>query len=142
MPAVIEVHTLHQKIVVIDEGIVLLGSLNALSQSHSREVMLVMEGEHFARKLLEHEQARAMANPPPACRRCGSNTIDLWRTKRQSWHWRCYAPPATLARTAEGPPAAGRPHCKIYRTFDDLCGGPGDFRTRAAAQADQAIALS
>jgi phosphatidylserine/phosphatidylglycerophosphate/cardiolipin synthase-like enzyme len=92
VPAVIEVHTLHQKIVVIDERIVLLGSLNALSQSHSREVMLVMEGHHFARKLLEHEQARAMANPPRACGRCGSDTIDLRRTQRQSWQWRCYAP--------------------------------------------------
>jgi hypothetical protein len=95
VPTVIEVHTLHQKIVVIDERVVMLGSLNALSQSHSREVMLVMEGHHFARKLLEHEQARAMANPPPACGRCGSKTIDLRRTKRQSWQWRCYAPTST-----------------------------------------------
>jgi hypothetical protein len=90
VPAVVEVFKLHQKIIVIDERIVLFGSLNALSQSNSREVMLVMEGEHFARKLLDHEQARAIA-APPRCGACGGTTLVLHRTVRQGFFWRCYA---------------------------------------------------
>lgn len=88
---VVEVHTLHQKIVVVDERLVLLGSLNVLSQSNSREVMLVMQGECFARKLLDHEHARTFANPP-ICGECSSTKIDLRRTKAKDWYWRCYAP--------------------------------------------------
>ncbi len=89
--SVVEVHTMHQKIVVIDERLVLLGSLNVLSQSNSREVMLVMQGECFARKLLDHEQARTFAKPP-TCGKCGSIKIDLRRTPAKDWYWRCYAP--------------------------------------------------
>lgn len=88
---VVEVHTMHQKVVVIDERLVLLGSLNVLSQSNSREVMLVMHGECFARKLLDHEQARTFAKPP-TCETCGSTKIDLRRTQAKDWYWRCYAP--------------------------------------------------
>ncbi|MGW5656563.1 hypothetical protein [Streptomyces humi] len=43
MPTVVSVNVMHQKIVVIDEQTVLLGSLNSLSQSHSREVMLTIK---------------------------------------------------------------------------------------------------
>nr|WP_282108210.1 hypothetical protein [Streptomyces liliiviolaceus] len=37
-------HVMHQKIAVIDERTVMLGSLNALSQSNTREVILTMRG--------------------------------------------------------------------------------------------------
>jgi len=60
---VVEVNVMHQKIVVVDENVVLLGSLNTLSQRRSREVMLVMRGTHFARKLLAHEHAAEFASP-------------------------------------------------------------------------------
>ena len=53
---------MHQKIVVIDEHTVLLGSLNSLSQSRSREVMLTIKGGHFARKILTHEHAEDSRN--------------------------------------------------------------------------------
>jgi phosphatidylserine/phosphatidylglycerophosphate/cardiolipin synthase-like enzyme len=105
VPAVVEVYKLHQKIVVIDERVVLFGSLNTLSQSNSREVMLVMEGEHFARKLLDHEQAHAFA-APPRCGECGNTTIVLHRNIRQSWHWRCYA------RTGPADSAGRRARCR------------------------------
>jgi phosphatidylserine/phosphatidylglycerophosphate/cardiolipin synthase-like enzyme len=105
VPTVVEVFKLHQKIIVIDERIVLFGSLNALSQSNSREVMLVMEGEHFARKLLDHEQARAIA-VPPRCGACGSTTLVLHRTVRQDWFWRCYAPTGAIG--PKGRPARCR----------------------------------
>ncbi|WP_239312976.1 AAA domain-containing protein [Plantactinospora mayteni] len=92
---VVEIHEMHQKIVVIDEHTVLLGSLNVLSQKQSREVMLVMKGSHFARKLLEHERANDLAAPPPRCGKCGSVMVDLRLYVKDGWHWRCYAPAPT-----------------------------------------------
>ncbi|WP_407700020.1 phospholipase D-like domain-containing protein [Streptomyces liliiviolaceus] len=41
---VVSIHVMHQKIAVIDERTVMLGSLNALSQSNTREVILTMRG--------------------------------------------------------------------------------------------------
>ncbi|HEX6968097.1 MAG TPA: AAA domain-containing protein [Micromonosporaceae bacterium] len=86
---VVEINEMHQKIVVIDEETVLLGSLNALSQSRTREVMLTVRGAHFARKLLEHEHAKTFA-APPRCGACGDTKIDLRRGK-SDWYWRCYS---------------------------------------------------
>ncbi|BFU43901.1 AAA domain-containing protein [Krasilnikovia sp. MM14-A1004] len=103
VPTVVEVYKLHQKIVVIDERLVLLGSLNTLSWRDTREVMLVMEGEYFARKLLKHEQAHAMARPP-RCGQCGATTIALRRTVRQGWYWRCYAPTGDTGGDGEPTP--------------------------------------
>ncbi|MEU3539161.1 phospholipase D-like domain-containing protein [Streptomyces paromomycinus] len=60
---VVPMNVMHQKIAVIDERMVMLGSLNVLSQRWTREVMLTMRGAHFARKLLEHEHAAVFAAP-------------------------------------------------------------------------------
>lgn len=87
---VVLVHELHQKIIVIDAETVLIGSLNVLSQKQTREVMLAMHGRHFARKLLEHENAEVFAKPP-VCGSCGASTIDLRRTAPKGWYWRCFA---------------------------------------------------
>ncbi len=87
--AVVEINVMHQKIVVIDEKIVLLGSLNVLSQSRTREVMLVMHGAHFARRLLQDERAEDFASPP-RCGACRGTKIDLRRYRTGDWHWRCY----------------------------------------------------
>ncbi|MFD9064657.1 AAA domain-containing protein [Kitasatospora purpeofusca] len=87
-PSVIPVNVMHQKIVVIDEKTVLLGSLNALSQSHSREIMLTVRGAHFARKILEHEHAEDFARPP-RCGSCRRDQVDL-RRGTKGWYWRCY----------------------------------------------------
>lgn len=89
VPNVVQVHEMHQKIVVIDERLVMLGSLNTLSQSRTREVMITVHGRHFARKLLEHEHAEVFGRPP-RCERCGLNTVDLRRTEAKGWYWRCY----------------------------------------------------
>ncbi|MFF5841044.1 AAA domain-containing protein [Streptomyces massasporeus] len=86
---VVPVNVMHQKIVVIDEQTVLIGSLNALSQSWTREVMLTMRGGHFARKLLEHEHAELFTRPPK-CARCGGTSIELRRRTNGTWFWRCY----------------------------------------------------
>ena len=88
--AVVEINVMHQKIVIIDEKTVLLGSLNVLSQSRTREVMLVMHGAYFARKLLEQERAEDFA-APPRCGICRGTKVDLRRSgKTGDWIWRCY----------------------------------------------------
>ncbi len=89
--SVVAVRDMHQKIVVIDDRLVLLGSLNALSHSRSREVMLTAHGEHFARKLLAHEHADVFAGPPPRCGECDNDQVGLRRVKGKGWQWYCYA---------------------------------------------------
>lgn len=89
VPTVVEVHMMHQKIVVIDEFIVMLGSLNTLSQSRTREVMLTLRGGHFARRVLKHEQAQEFSQPP-RCERCRQRQVDLRRRRNGMWYWRCY----------------------------------------------------
>jgi AAA domain/PLD-like domain len=86
---VVEINVMHQKIVVIDERTVMLGSLNVLSQSRTREVMLIMHGAHFARRLLEDERAEDFASPP-RCGACKGTKIDLRRSRAGEWFWRCY----------------------------------------------------
>ncbi|MEV5430233.1 AAA domain-containing protein [Streptomyces sp. NPDC052701] len=88
---VVPVNVMHQKIAVIDERTVMIGSLNTLSQSWTREVMVTMRGGHFARKLLEHEHAELFARPPK-CARCGGTRIELRRRTNGTWFWRCYDP--------------------------------------------------
>ncbi|MGN9816995.1 AAA domain-containing protein [Streptomyces sp. SD11] len=86
---VVPVNVMHQKIVVIDERTVMIGSLNTLSQSWTREVMLTMRGGYFARKLLEIQHADTFTRPPK-CGRCGGTSIELRRRKNSTWFWRCY----------------------------------------------------
>ena len=44
----VPMNAMHQKIAVFDERTVMIGSLNILSQRWTREVMLTMQGAHFA----------------------------------------------------------------------------------------------
>jgi phosphatidylserine/phosphatidylglycerophosphate/cardiolipin synthase-like enzyme len=90
LQTVVEVNVMHQKILVIDEKTVMLGSLNVLSQSWTREVMVTMRGAHFARKLLQREHAKDFSRPP-ACGACGLHKVDLRRRRNGQWYWRCYS---------------------------------------------------
>ncbi|MFE1825182.1 phospholipase D-like domain-containing protein [Streptomyces yangpuensis] len=89
---VVPMHVMHQKIVVVDEKTVMLGSLNALSQSWTREVMVTMRGAYFARKILTHEHAEVFARPPK-CPHCGQDDIEIRRGAKENWYWRCYNRP-------------------------------------------------
>ena len=89
VPNVVEVHTTHEKVVVIDDHTVMLGSLNALSQHHSREVMITMRGRHWASKLLTDLHAEEFSKPP-RCGACQGQQVDLRRASDTSWYWRCY----------------------------------------------------
>jgi phosphatidylserine/phosphatidylglycerophosphate/cardiolipin synthase-like enzyme len=76
VPNVVEVHGTHEKVVVIDDHTVMLGSLKALSQHRSREVMITMRGHHWARKLLTDLHAEEFSKPP-RCGACNGQQVDL-----------------------------------------------------------------
>lgn len=90
VPHVVEVNVTHEKVVVIDEHTVMLGSLNALSQQWSREIMVTMRGAHWARKLLTHLHAEEFGRPP-RCGACNGQLVDLRRKGSGPWYWRCYS---------------------------------------------------
>ena len=67
----------------------MMGSLNALSQRWTREVMITMRGQYFARRLLRDLHAVQLSTPP-ACGACHRNQVDLRRRRDDSYYWRCY----------------------------------------------------
>jgi nucleoside-triphosphatase THEP1 len=81
----------HKKIVVIDEQVVLIGSLNSLSHGVSREVMLTCRGSAFAKRLLAELRAAEFVDPL-VCTRCRAE-MELHRSgdrKRGTpYFWRC-----------------------------------------------------
>ncbi|WP_067862737.1 AAA domain-containing protein [Nocardia shimofusensis] len=86
--SIVCVHEMHQKIIVIDDRLVMLGSLNVLSQSSTREVMLTMRGSHFAKKILSAQHAGVFSRPP-RCGGCRKREVDLKRRRNGNWYWRC-----------------------------------------------------
>lgn len=88
---VVQVKDMHQKIMVVDEQTVFLGSLNTLSHRTRREIMVRHTSARYARSLLEHEHAEVFSRPPqcPACaiptelRRSHSERMDHY------WYWVC-----------------------------------------------------
>jgi hypothetical protein len=90
IPHVVEVNVTHEKVIVIDDHTVMMGSLNALSQHRSREVMITMRGHHWARRLLTHLHAEEFSKPP-RCGACKGQQIDLRRSGSTGpWYWHCY----------------------------------------------------
>ncbi|KWX04742.1 hypothetical protein TH66_05985 [Carbonactinospora thermoautotrophica] len=93
VPRVIRYRDMHQKLIVIDRRVTVLGSLNILSHSTTREVMCIVEGHRFAAKMLEHEHGEAFSTPPGRCGDCGHPEVELWRSKESKmnypWFWRC-----------------------------------------------------
>lgn len=129
VPTVVPVNVMHQKIVVIDEHTVLLGSLNTLSQKKSREVMLTMRGAYFARRLLKHEHAEVFARPP-RCGRCGGDQIEI-RRYQNGWYWRCYA--TDCKTTASGRSDAWKRQIRLGGSHGSRLGGPDRLRSRGAS---------
>ncbi|MFC4909889.1 AAA domain-containing protein [Actinomadura gamaensis] len=93
LPDVIFMRNQHQKIVVIDQRLVLLGSMNLLSHRRSRgrrEIMALFESRSLARHVLEHERADALSRPP-TCPECGRRAeIELRGSgMKRRLHWLC-----------------------------------------------------
>jgi phosphatidylserine/phosphatidylglycerophosphate/cardiolipin synthase-like enzyme len=106
LPHVVLEHRMHQKIVVVDERLTFLGSMNVLSHAalpsaRRREVMVLFEGRQFAEGLLRFEHADDLRDPPP-CPACGEQ---MWHANERKkpkpgWYWYC-------GRTVDG----GRCQC-------------------------------
>jgi hypothetical protein len=81
----------HRKIVVIDRQTVLLGSVNALSNTPgtTRETMITMSGQAFAGRLLTELRAQELGKPRP-CTGCGE-TMEVRRSggKAAELFWQC-----------------------------------------------------
>lgn len=86
---IIPMNVMHQKIIVIDDATVMIGSINSLSQARTREIMVTMQGGHFARRILRHEHATEFSTPP-TCPRCRRQDIEIRRRVDWTWYWRCY----------------------------------------------------
>lgn len=84
---VVEMNVACQKVIVVDDHTVMMGTLSALSRQHSREVMITVRGQHFARGLLADLHAEAFT-APPACAACGGRDLDL-RRGTSGYYWRC-----------------------------------------------------
>ncbi len=108
VPRVVAYYNMHQKIVVIDHHITLLGSLNALSHRDTREVMVEHKGRWFAIQMLQHEHAEHFANPPQ-CGNC-KTTAELRRSSPRDpgppWTWQCST--RTCRWTQDATPPAAR----------------------------------
>lgn len=92
--SLVHIRSMHEKLLVVDDETVFVGSLNTLSHAKSggrREVMALHRGRRFAQRVLEHMHARIFA-APPRCPHC-SRQADLRRwTPRGAdagWRWSC-----------------------------------------------------
>jgi hypothetical protein len=100
----------HRKIVVVDQEVVLLGSLNVLSNSpgKTRETMITMEGRAFTARLLTELRAEEIGTVQ-VCDRCG-NAMEVRRREGRTpdlfWHCRPCNQRIPLQRTGS-PRASG-----------------------------------
>jgi hypothetical protein len=106
-PRVFAYYNMHQKIIVVDRRVTLLGSLNPLSHRNTREVMIELHGRQFASSLLEHEHAEYFAKPP-SCDQCRTEA-ELHRHNPDGngdrWSWRCATKGCKWQRDATPPKA-------------------------------------
>jgi hypothetical protein len=71
----------HQKLVVIDRGLTFIGSMNVLAHvpGGRHEIMALFQSSTLADRILEHERAAEIANPP-RCQQCGAE-VRLLQTR-------------------------------------------------------------
>jgi hypothetical protein len=120
IPHVVFLHKEHQKIIVIDRRLTFIGSMNVLAhrQGGRHEVMALFEGDVLADRMLEHERADELAQPPtcPDCR-----VKVTWVTvRKQLLHWLC--------RTLDDNGVRGG--CGWTRPFRDRTGTRNQSRQR------------
>lgn len=91
IPATVYLRKEHQKIVLIDDNLAFLGSMNVLAhRPGSRlEVMALFQSRTLVTELMAHERTAELATPP-TCPRCGS-LVRLARVFRADGrlHWHC-----------------------------------------------------
>jgi hypothetical protein len=90
--AAVGIYGLAERLVVIDDRLSFLGNLTVLATPRERgEAMVRVEGDRFARQLLEHHQAEAFAGAPT----CPVHTDERCfaqhyrRGRHPGWYWTC-----------------------------------------------------
>ena len=92
VPATVYLRDEHQKIIVIDRRLTFIGSMNVLAHRPGtrHEIMALFQSATLAQRILEHERADELAQPPE-CPRCGKQVQDVRtradtpRQRRLSW---------------------------------------------------------
>jgi hypothetical protein len=90
---------MHQKIIIIDDRLTFIGSMNVLAHPRNGrlETMALLESRALARQYLDHERADELGNPPT----CGDCHAPVRRVQRVTergkaqLHWVCMAPTAS-----------------------------------------------
>ncbi|GAA4384130.1 hypothetical protein GCM10023088_52110 [Actinomadura verrucosospora] len=85
----------HQKLIVIDDQLVFMGSMNVLSHTGgsqgTRDIMTLIESRDFARHVLDHERADELSRMP-TCPECGGRMWVVRLSRRPKAHgleWWC-----------------------------------------------------
>jgi hypothetical protein len=93
IPRTVYLRKEHQKIILIDDNLAFLGSMNVLAhRPGSRlEVMALFQSRTLVSELMTHERTDELANPP-TCPRCGSRvTLARFSGSVGRLHWHCEA---------------------------------------------------
>jgi hypothetical protein len=80
----------HQKLLVIDDRLTFIGSMNVLSHQGRRgthDIMALFESTTLASMVLSQENASDLANPP-TCPRCEKPVRDAF-LRENRWAWKC-----------------------------------------------------
>lgn len=99
LPHLVRMRDMHQKIVVVDEQWSIIGSFNALSHGPTssrrlRDLMVTMDGAHFAGQLLRQELAAELAQRR-RCPTCNDPLTECGLTGKgrdRGWAWICPPP--------------------------------------------------
>ena len=96
LPHVVFMRRMHQKIVIADRQISIIGSMNVLSHgrtssSRTRDLMVSLSGTKFSRRLLDHENAAELAQRRtcPVCREQLRECALVGETNDRHWAWIC-----------------------------------------------------
>jgi PLD-like domain len=111
----------HQKIVIIDRNLTFIGSMNVLAHvpGGRLEVMALFESSVLVDRLLHHERADQLGQPP-ACGQCGApvrHVREFTDGGERRLYWLCTA---DAADAAAGEPADGDgERCGWRQAFPD-----------------------
>lgn len=79
----------HDRLAVIDARRTLLATSDGPARTGAAaELLLMVEGPRFARRMLRHTGAAALRTPP-RCRRCGKQALQAIAAPGSGWRWRC-----------------------------------------------------
>lgn len=101
----------HQKIIVLDDDLAFIGSMNVLSHTEGgrHETMVLLRSHHLVRELLAHERAGQLFSTPPCgqCQRPMNYIAQRTISGDRALHWVCRACKQSGAEYTRPLPEAG-----------------------------------